>query len=98
MTVPKYAQEMMQRASFDVSHHPKRSPGYTIRIEKATPYTRAASLRAECEKLCAWARRNYADAEILDCPEDTHYCRQYATVTIYDPAMQQLEKYIPAQF
>lgn len=95
MKIPKYAQEMMQRARFDLDYkHAGSAPGYTIRIEKATPYTRAATLKAECEKLAAWARRNYTEAEILYCPDETHYCRQYAVLTIYDPVMQQLEKYI----
>ena len=86
----------MSRARFDLSYtNPNSDPGYTIWIRKATPYTYASTLRAECERLVAWARRNYADAEILECPKDTHYCNQAALVTITDPVMQKLEKFMP---
>ena len=96
LKVPKFAQEMMSRARFDLSYtNPNSDPGYTIWIRKATPYTYASTLRAECERLVAWARRNYADAEILECPKDTHYCNQAALVTITDPVMQKLEKFRP---
>ena len=62
---------------------------------KATPYTYASTLRDECERLVAWARRNYADAEILECPKDTRHCNQAALVVITDPVMQKLEKFMP---
>lgn len=95
MKVPKYVQEMMSRARFDLNYqHPKSDPGYTIRIKKATPYTYASTLKEECERLVAWAKRNYAEAEVLECPKDTHYCGQSALVLITDPVMQALEKYI----
>ncbi len=96
LVVPKYAQEMMSRARFDRSYrNPASEPGYSIWIRKSTPYARAATLRAECERLVAWAKRNYADAEILECPKETHYCNQAALVTITDPVMQKLERFMP---
>ena len=96
LKVPKFAQEMMSRARFDRSYtHPAADPGYTVWIRKATPYTYASTLRDECERLVAWARRNYADAEILECPKDTHHCNQAALVVITDPVMQKLEKFMP---
>ncbi len=96
LKVPKFAQEMMSRSRFDRSfRNPASEPGYTILIRKSTPYARAATLRAECERLVAWAKRNYADAEILECPKDTHYCNQVALVTITDPVMQKLEIFLP---
>ena len=95
MNVPKFAQEMMSRAKFDRSfQNPKSDPGYTILIRKATPYTYATTLRVECERLVAWAKRNHTYAEILECPKETHHCNQSALVMIYDPAMQALEKYM----
>lgn len=96
LKVPKFAQEMMGRARFDRTYtNPASDPGYTIWIRKATPYTYASTLRDECERLVAWARRNYADAYILECPEDTHHCNQAALVVITDPVMQKLEPFIP---
>lgn len=94
MNIPKYAQEIASRAHFGAYHHPKCSPGYTIVIRKATPYTYAETLRAECERLCSWARKHYAEAEILEMPTETRHCFQFATVTITDPVMKYLEKYI----
>ncbi len=88
MNVPKYAQEMMSRAKFDLSYkNPKSSPGYTIWVKKATPYTYVSTLREECERFVAWARRNYVEAEVLECPKDTHYCSQSALVLITDPVV-----------
>ena len=93
MKVPKYAQKMMICASFEFDH-PKANPGYTMRIPKATPYTKADTLRAECEKLVAWARKNGSEAEILEMPNATHYCNQTAVVTITDPCMKYLEVFM----
>lgn len=96
MNVPKYAQQMMERATFDrLYHNPKSEPGYTIWIEKETPYTYANTLYEECERLVKWARRNFAEAEILECPTITRHNRQRALVTISDPVMKHLERYIP---
>lgn len=94
--VPKFVQEMMSRSRFDRSYtNPESNPGYTIWIRKATPYTKAITLRAECDRLVAWAKRNFADAEILECPTNTHYCNQAALVTITDPVMKKLEQFMP---
>ena len=96
MVIPKYAQEMMSRDRFDRDFtNPKSIPRYTIWIRKATPYTHASTLQDECKRLVAWAQRNYADAEILECPKDTHYCNQAALVTIMDPVMRKLERFLP---
>lgn len=95
MKIPKFVQELMSRSRFALGQvHEKASPGYTIWIEKATPYTMADTLRAECERLCRWAKRNYADAEILFCPAETHHRAQRALVTVTDPCMKYMEKYI----
>ena len=96
LMVPKFAQEMMSRARLDRLYtHPEADPGYTLWIRKATPYTYASTLRAECERLVVWAKRNYADAAILECPSDTRHCNQAALVVITDPVMQKLERFIP---
>ncbi len=70
--------------------------GYTLRVFKATPQTRVDTLKAEIEKLVAWANRNGGEgtAHILGLPHKTHYYEQSAIVTIFDPVMQQIEKYI----
>lgn len=95
MKIPKYAQEMMSRSRFDRSfQNSKSNPGYTIIIRKATPQTMARTLRAECDRLVEWAKRNYADAEVLECPSKTHYCNQAALVTVTDPCMKYLEQYM----
>ena len=95
MQIHKYVQELMTRSRFALGPvHEKASPGYTIWITKATPYTKADTLYQECDRLCRWAKRNYADAEILSCPEKTHYRSQRALVTVTDPCMKYMEQYI----
>lgn len=98
MMIPKYVQELMSRAKFARGYG---EAGYTIEITKATPYTRVETLRAEIERLERWVVRTMPEDElgvptmiINRVPKDTHYCRQYAVVTIFDPIMQKLEKYI----
>ena len=101
MKVPKYVQELMGRAEFDLLH-PRGEPGYTLKIKKATPYTKADTLKAEAERLVAWANRmapvppewESDTATVVSVPKETHYRDQYAVVTIYDPVMKELEKYI----
>ena len=71
-------------------------PGYTISIQKGTEYQRIDTLRAEVERLCAWSNRIVPDtAFLLSIPADTHYTKQSAVVTIFDPVMQKIERYIP---
>lgn len=95
MKVPKYVQDMMSRARFDLDYfNEKSNPGYTIVIRKATAYTKVDTFRAELDRLVAWAARNYAEAEVLETPSRTHYCNQVALVTITDPVMKYLEAFI----
>lgn len=98
MKIPKYVQEIMARSKFTLG---EGNPGYTIVIRKETPYTYLCTFQQEIERLVAWANRvvpHYDDvpnATIDRMPERNHHQYQFATVTIYDPIMQQLEKYIP---
>lgn len=102
MKIPKYVVELMSRAEFDVLH-PRGDPGYTLRICKATAYTRHETLCKEVERLVAWANKKCPvpdeyespTASVISTPHSTRYKKQYAVVTIYDPVMRELEKYIP---
>ena len=102
MVIPKYVQKLMSRAAFDRLYaNEKSEPGYTIKIRKETPYTYASTLQAECERLVAWANKQPCGPDtalILECPKETHYCRQVAYVTIYDPVMKALESLIADDF
>lgn len=98
MIIPKYVQEMMSRADFVLGIG---GAGYTIRIYKSTPYTKIATLKAEIERLDGWVKRVMPEDElgvptmiINSVPSKTSYCNQYGVVTIYDPIMQKIEKYI----
>lgn len=98
MVIPKYIKDMMGRARFVRGFG---EPGYTVEIVKATPYTTAETFKMEVERLCAWVERQMSRDEfsiptavINNIPHKTHYCRQVAVVTIYDPVMQHLEKLI----
>ena len=100
MKVPKYVQELMARSQYEYvnakgEHY---AAGYTLRIEKRSPYTQADTFRREIERLVRWANRTPAGpdtAYILYTPQDTRHCTQYALITIFDPVMQRVEKYIP---
>ena len=95
MKIPKYVQEMVADARFDRSfRNPSSNPGYTIIIPKRTYMQRASTFRKDLERLVAWATREHADAEILECPANTRYVRQVALVTITDPVMKYLEPYM----
>ena len=97
MKIPKFVQEIMDRSKFALY---EGDPGYTIIIRKETPYTYVDTFQRELERLVAWANRavpcyeDVPNAVINWMPNKTHHHFQYATVTIYDPIMQQIEKYI----
>lgn len=98
MVIPKYVQELMNRARFVLG---SGEAGYTIRIYKSTPYSKIPTLKEEVERLQRWVERMMPDDElgvptmvINSIPTKIHYCDQYAVVTIFDPIMQKIEKYI----
>jgi hypothetical protein len=99
MTIPKYVQEMMERSQYEFDFYKHRqgyAAGYTIRIRKATAYTRIDTLKGEIERLCKWADKigGEGTAVVLDIPASTRYCSQAATITIFDPVMQHIERFI----
>ncbi len=96
--VPKYIENILSRSKFALGYG---EPGYTIEVEKESPYTKADALKHECEKLVAWVERQMPHDEysvptavINRMPAKTHYCRQFAIVTVYDPVMRRIEQYI----
>lgn len=99
MKIPKYIQELMGRSSYEFitfRNHENFSTGYTIKIAKYSAYEQIDTLRKEVERLCNWANRVAADtAHILYIPTATRHRDQYAVVTIFDPVMQKIERYIP---
>lgn len=101
MNIPKYVIDILERAKY--SYGANSVPGYTIAIEKQTQYKRASTLDSEARRLVKWANREYqklskddtAIAMIDSVPAETVYkYKQYATVTIFDPIMQHIEKHI----
>lgn len=100
MTIPKYVQELMSRSRYEYNLHRDNenyAAGYTIKIRKHSEYARIETLEKEVERLVSWANRvaGIETAHILDVPAKTHHCNQVAVVTIFDPVMQEIEKYIP---
>ena len=100
MIIPKYAQEMMERARYEYDRctsNENYGVGYTVAIRKSTPYAKADTLRAEVERLCKWANRaaGVEVAHILYVPEKTCYHEQSAVVTIFDPVMKHIEQFMP---
>ena len=101
MKIPKYVQELMERSKlvYDrCKNHPNYGAGYTIKVAKRSAYSQVDTLRKEVERLVKWANGTPAGeiAFILDMPTETHHVNQSAVVTIFDPIMQQIEKYIAA--
>lgn len=98
MSIPKYVQEMMKRAEFALGIG---APDYTIRISKRTPYTRVETLKKEVERLKKWVDKQVPGDDLVVpvmvihyIPQKTRYGNQSAMVTIYDPVMQKIEKFI----
>lgn len=103
MKVPKYVIEMLERSKFYLGKQYSSIPGYTISIEKRTPYAYASTLKDEASRLVEWANREYKKmsgdsdriAYINYVPENTYFkYKQSAIVTIYDPVMRCIEQYI----
>lgn len=105
MKIPKYVVDLMSRARYNyTASGDNYSPGYTIDIAKYSHFETAQAFRKEIERLVKWANRqgfvapdlDIMTAYILSVPNKTkHKSMQYATVTIFDPIMQHIEKYIP---
>ena len=108
--IPTYVKRMLKRANFAIEtvHYQKGyDPGYTVIIPKHSIYAHADTLRHEVERLEAWAMRNkYGSFPSVDdkkcppvvvreIPSETHYCKQYAVLDIYDPVMLRVEHLIP---
>ena len=100
MTIPKYVQELMGRAEYNFTLPGKNcnaSVGYTVEIKKLSHYQTADAFRGEIARLKKWVERQPGgEMIIISCPVHTvHKTMQYATVTIFDPVMQEIEQYIP---
>ena len=101
MKIPKYVIEMMQRSSYNYdyrihnSYPEKYAVGYTINIVKESPYQYVSTFKKEIDRLKKWVERQQGgEMQILEMPSKTHYCKQIAIVSIFDPVMQHIEKYI----
>lgn len=104
MKIPKYIEELMERAQYEYDERYYRrnkdtySTGYTIRIEKRSDYSKIDTLQGEMDRLKTWVERQPGgEFHLLDIPEVTHYHRQYAVVTIFDPVMKYIESFIPSE-
>lgn len=100
--IPKYIQEIMERAQYNFDNK-NANPGYTVDIVKRSHQEWIGTFQDEINRLVKWVNANcgYDNTEEVPCievlyiPKETKYKRmQYATVTIYDPVMKYLEKYI----
>ena len=104
MNIPKYVIDLMNRARYNyTASGDNYAAGYTIDIAKYSYYEMAQTFRKEIERLVKWANRqgfaapdlDIMTAYILNVPnKTTHKSMQYATVTIFDPLMKYIEKYI----
>ena len=92
-TIPKYIITALSRAEY---HFGKDCvAGYSIKIYKRTRYEWAQTLKARANQIVAWANRQVeGSAEIVHIPAETRHDIQFAVITIYDPVMLNIEKYI----
>lgn len=98
MEIPKYVVELMQRSKYNFdSFGNNYAAGYTIDIAKYSCYESADTFRTEIDRLQKWVERQTGGKIIIiNRPILTRYAQmQYATVTIYDPVMKHIEKFIP---
>ncbi len=97
--VPKYIQEVMSRARFVIG---SGDPGYTIKIQKYSEYQDTKTFEEEILRLKRWVERQMPKDDLgvptiivhTEFPMAFRHRQQYAVVTIYDPVMQKIEKYI----
>lgn len=99
MKSPKYVIDIMERSHyyFAFKKDDKRcAAGYTIAVKKATPYTQIKTFESELTRLKKWVdRQEGGECHIIHMPTKTHYkSTQIAIVTIFDPVMQHLERFI----
>ena len=110
--IPTYVKRMLKRSAFAIRtslFEKGWDPSYTIIIPKHSIYAQADTLKAEVERLEAWAMRNkygsfptledkkFPPVVVRHIPSETHYCKQYAVVDIYDPVMLRVEHLIPGR-
>lgn len=99
MKIPKYVTDLMSRAKYHYDlcgENPDAEAGYTIQIRKYSHYQTINTFRNEIDRLKKWVeRQDGGEMIILSFPAHTiHKTMQYATVTIFDPVMQHIERYI----
>ena len=110
--IPNYVRRILNRSTFAIESNHFRNdydPSYTIIVPKHSIYAKAETLKAEIEKLVDWANRRVYGAEapagwkncqpvvVRELPKETHYCKQYAVIDIYDPIMLKVEYLIGAK-
>ncbi len=96
MNIPKYVIDLMSRAKYNyTSSGNNYAAGYTVDIAKYSHYETADTFCKEIDRLQKWVERQSGEMIIISRPILTqHTFMQYATVTIFDPVMQKIEKYI----
>lgn len=100
MKIPKYVIDILQRSEYDFDlcrNHLNYAVGYTLSIKKYSHYQTAETFKSEVERFVSWCNKKYHNiACTLEVPNKTqHRQMQYAVVTVYDPMMKDIEKYIP---
>jgi hypothetical protein len=95
MKAPNYITNSLHNAEFYFGED--GCVGYSIKIFKHTRYENANTLRIRCAAIIGWCNNQIpGSAEMVSYPKVTHYTQQFAVITIYDPVMLYLEKFIKA--
>lgn len=96
MKIPKYVIDLMSRAKYNYTLCGNNyAAGYTIDIAKYSHYETADTFSKEIDRLQKWVERQGGKMIVINRPILTrHNLTQYAIVTIFDPVMKEIEKYI----
>lgn len=102
--LPKYVSEMIANrrivpATIDEQAENMEDYGYTFRLYRLNNHQWPKTLEEEAARLCAWAKREYAEARVARSVwfsdkehRKPYYRRDYVLVVITDPVALWLEK------
>lgn len=102
--LPKYVSEMLASCRIALASGAEQAEnpdaiGYTFRLYRMNNIQWPKTLEEEASRLCAWAKREYAEARVVRpvwFSEKEHrkpyYRRDYILVVITDPMALRLEK------
>lgn len=97
MKIPKYIENLLENSKFRYLYTDNKNYaiGYTFEICKPSDYMHVNTFNNLVEKIVKWSNSKCPNSAYIIClPRITHYGRQTAIITIYDPVMKYIEHLI----